>query len=156
MSLEKKEQLKKELFLKILKVPLNPCGNICHRRQVWLHHLKWKDFKDLHHRVELVQVEFQESRWHQKWSVKPEKNISKIEGAKKVEHDQELILKNMKLNSFVFNKGVLRKSFMKKWKNSIMISTFNQEWVNISHLFGIVTRILKNKRTTKTYLSEYN
>jgi hypothetical protein len=66
-------------------------------------------------------------------------NTFRIEGAKKVELVQDSIPKNMKLNSFVFKIEVLSKSFMKKWKNSIMISIFNQNWVNISHLFGFVT-----------------
>jgi len=66
-------------------------------------------------------------------------NIFQIEEAKKAELNLDLIQKNTKLNSIVYNKRVLRNHFMKKWKNSIMISTFNQNWANISHLFGFVT-----------------
>jgi len=66
-------------------------------------------------------------------------NSFQIKEAKKVEPGQDLIQKNMKLISNVFNKEVLRKSFLKKWKNSIMISIFNQEWVNIFHQCGTVT-----------------
>jgi len=51
---------------------------------------------------------------------KQEMNSFQIKEAKKVEPGQDLIQKNMKLISNVFNKEVLRKSFLKKWKNSIM------------------------------------
>jgi len=133
-------------------VLLNQCGKDYLLRLVWLLHPKWLIFKDLHPKEEFLPEEFLESRWLQKWSVKLETNTFKIEEAKKAELDQDLIQKNMKSNSFVFNKGVLRKNFMKKWKNSIMISIFNKKWVNISHQYGFVIR--KKERMKINYNEE--
>ena len=109
------------------------------QRLIWWHHPKLTIWKDLHPKVELVMVEFHENPWLQKWLDRLEMNIFQIEEAKKAELNLDLIQKNTKLNSIVYNKRVLRNHFMKKWKNSIMISIFNQNWVNISHLFGFVT-----------------
>jgi len=78
-----------------------------------------------------------------------EKNTYRTEEAKKVALNQDLILKNTKLNFIVCNKGVLRKLSMKKWKNSTTISIFNQSWANISHLSGSVT-----KKMNKDYNEE--
>ena len=136
MSLEKKEQSKRELFWKLLLVLLSHSfKNYIPRLTSW-HHPKLTVWKDLHLKVDRVSEQFLETRWPQKWLDRPEKNTCQTEEAKKVAPNQDLILKNTKLNFIVFNKRVLRKSFMRKWKNSIMISTFNRRWVNISHLFG--------------------
>jgi len=145
-SLEKKEQLKRKPFWKQQLVQLNQCGNNCLQKRVWSHLLKWIIFKDRHLKVELAQEEFPANRWLQKWLVRPETSTYLIEEAEEVEQGQDLIQKNMKSNSFVFNTRVLSQSCMRQWKNSIRRKILSQEWENTSHRFGFVTR---NKRVMR-------
>lgn len=149
MSLEKNEQSKREPFWKQLLVLLSHSFKIYIPRLISWHHPKLTVWRDLHPKVDRVSEQFLETRWLQKWLDRLEKNTYRTEEAKKVALNQDLILKNTKLNFIVCNKGVLRKLSMKKWKNSTTISIFNQSWANISHLSGSVT-----KKMNKDYNEE--